>query len=390
MSELETEPRVHPRVALVLTGGGARGAYQVGVLRGLGRAFPKARFRLLTGVSAGAINAVYLALRPEPLGEASRRLAEIWRHIDIDRVVHADWSWLTRNVMRWGAQLGLGGHGPHARAFLDTSPLRETLSGFLCDEGERIGGIRRNLATDRLDAVAVATVNYSTGQTVQWVQGRDIRPWRATNRRSRQTEIELDHVMASAALPLIFPAVELEDGWHGDGGIRLAAPLSPALRLGADRLLAVSTRYLPSDEESAAPLFDGYPSPAQIGGHLMNAIFLDVLDQDIRRLERINELLDKVPVEEHGELKPIDFELIRPSADLGAMAADLVPKLPKGLRFFSAGLDGENSKSPDFLSLLMFQPDYVERLIELGERDVEARLDDLRRLLYAPDPAQSE
>ncbi|MEO1368290.1 MAG: patatin-like phospholipase family protein, partial [Acidobacteriota bacterium] len=324
---------VHPRVALVLTGGGARGAYQVGVLRGLGRLFPEARFRLITGVSAGAINAIYLALRPEALGEASRRLGEIWRHIEIDRVVKADWSWLTSNFFRWGAQLGLGGLSTDARALLDASPLEDTLRGFLCDPDGRIGGIRRNLKLDRLDAVAVATVNYTTGQTVHWVQGRDIRPWRAANRLARQTEIELRHIMASSALPLIFPAVELDDGWYGDGGIRLAAPLSPALHLGAERLLAVSTRYLPTDVESAAPTFTGYPSPAQIGGHLMNAIFLDVLDQDVARLRRTNALLEPLAPEDRGGLRPIQLEVVRPSADLGAMASDFVPRLPKGLRF---------------------------------------------------------
>ncbi|MEM6796221.1 MAG: patatin-like phospholipase family protein [Acidobacteriota bacterium] len=380
-----------PRVALVLTGGGARGAYQVGVLRGLGMTFPDLRFPILTGVSAGAINAVYLALRPEPLGETSRRLVEIWRGIEIDDVIRGDWSWLTGNFLRWGARLGLGGHGPKARALLDTAPLRRTLAGFVQDPSGQIGGIDRNIEAGRLDAIALSAVHYGTGQTVQWVQAKEgaFEPWSAPNRVARRTRLTLDHVMASSSLPLIFPAVQLRDGWYGDGGIRMAAPLSPALRLGADRLLVISTRYPRSLDEARQPVFQCYPSPAQIGGHLMNSIFLDLVDQDIARLERINELVARLPPERRGKMRLIDFDVVRPSADLGKMTENVTARLPKGFRFLHRGLGSGDPKSPDFLSLLMFQSDYMEPLIDLGIRDALARSEDFRRLLEPEDDSPS-
>ena len=384
------EGRVHPRLALVLTGGGARGAYQVGVLKGLGRAFPELRPPLITGVSAGAINAVYLAARPEPLGEAARRLADIWRQLEIDRVVKGNWAWLTGNYFRWISRLGFGAFGGDAKALLDTTPLRGLLEDILLDGGGRISGIEKNLQTGRLDAIALSTVNYGTGQTVHWVQGRDVEPWQAPNRRSRHCELTLDHVMASAALPLIFPAIELEDGWYGDGGIRMAAPLSPALHLGADRLLAVSTRYDRNASEAAVPTFTGYPSPAQIAGNLMNAIFLDVLDQDVQRLERTNRLVGRLPPDQRNGVRPVELMVIRPSEDLGKLAGDVEPQLPSGFRFFASRLGNDEGRSPDFLSLLMFQPEYVRRLINVGERDVMSQLDRLRALIYTSEETTDE
>lgn len=377
---------MHSRLALVLTGGGARGAYQVGVLRGLGRAFPHVRFPIVTGVSAGAINAVFLAARSEGLDATSRRLAAIWRALRVEEVFETNWSWLGSNLFRWAARLGLGGGGPTVRALLDTAPLRDLLGRVLCptssEPSTRICGIAENLAAERLRAVAVQTVDYGTGQTCTWVQGEDIEPWNLDRRRSQNVELTLDHVMASSALPLLFPAVSLAGSWHGDGGIRLAAPLSPALHLGADRILAVSTRYERSREEIDARSIDGYPPPAHIAGQLMNAIFLDVLDQDARRLRRLDRLVRKLPEGERAGLRPVELAVLRPSEDLGRLSADFEPRLPKGFRFLTRGLGTRETRSPDFLSLLMFQGDYVRRLVEIGERDVEARLDELDRLIH--------
>lgn len=386
-----TEHRtVHPRLALVLTGGGARGAYQVGVLRGLGRAFPELRIPIITGVSAGAINASFLASKQGGLGRLSRDLARTWLDLEIEKVVQANLGWLTGNFLRWTTHLGLGGGGPEVRALLDTAPLRRLLHGELVGRrgtGDlRIRGIRDKIDTGELRAVALSTVNYGTGQTVHWVMGKDIEPWSAPNRHSRRAELTLDHVMASASLPLLFPAVRLEDGWYGDGGIRLAAPLSPALRLGADRLLAISTRYDRSPREAEESAIHGYPPPAQIAGNLMNAIFLDVVDQDVERLRRLNRVVEKLPVEQRDGLKPIRLVVIRPSEDLGRLVNDIEARLPKGLRFFIRSLGGKETKSPDFLSLLMFQREYVERLVDIGERDVARRLPELRSQLFDPAP----
>jgi NTE family protein len=180
--------------------------------------------------------------------------------------------------------------------------------------------------------------------------------------------------------------VRLGRDWHGDGGVRLSAPLSPALHLGARRILVVSTRYRRTAEEEERPETEGYPPPAQILGHLMKAVFLDVLDQDVDRMERINELLCALPPGQRQGMAPVEVVALRPSVDLGSLAGEYEPKLPGFFRFLTRSLGTRETASPDFLSLLMFQPDYLRRLIDIGEADAEARGDELEALLTAPAP----
>ena len=370
-------------LAIVLTGGGARAAYQVGFLRCVARRMPELRFPIITGVSAGAINAAYLASHPGTMAEAAEGLTALWRDLEIRNVFRADSFSLLRHLARWGLKLVSGGSdlGPSVRGFVDTAPLRRFLSRSLPIEDGDIVGIQDNLDRDRLDAVALTTLDYATGRTVTWVQGREIRGWERTYRRSEATRLTLDHVMASSSLPLFFPAVQLGDHWYGDGGIRLSAPLSPALHLGARRILAISTRYARNPKEAAEPEVAGYPPPAQIAGNLMNAVFLDLLDQDLERAEKFNRLLMKIPPEERGGWRILDIEVLRPSVDLGKLSAEFEPKLPGAFRFLTRGLGTKQTTSPDYLSLLMFEPEYLRRLIEIGEADAEARLEDLTRLL---------
>lgn len=370
------------QLAIVLTGGGARGAYQVGVLRGIARRLPELRFPIITGASAGAINAIYLAAHPGSPREAADGLSRLWEGLEFSDVFRVDPLCLARNSLLWVARLGLGmGHlGVKVQGLLDTQPLRRMLERELGAEGE-IAGIARNLDAGRLAAVALMTVNYATGQTVTWVQGRGVATWERPVRRSRETRLRVEHVMASAALPLMFPAVQLDGSWYGDGSIRMAAPLSPALHLGADRILAVSTQYPRSQAEADRPSFTDYPTPAQIAGNLLNAIFLDVLDQDVQRLERLNSLLEKLPAEERDGLKPVDIVVMRPSQDLGRLAAQFEPRLPKSFRYMTRNLGTRETESPDSLSLLMFQADYMRRLIEVGERDAESRIDEIRAMV---------
>ena len=385
--------RAGPRLAIVLTGGGARGAYQAGVLRGIGRGLPELRFPIVTGASAGAINAAHLAAHAGSLREAAEDLCRVWESIEFSDVFRVDGWCLARSSMAWLARLslGLGQLGTKVQGLLDTSPLRRLLQrelgSFEAAETDgrnaapqAIEGIARNLETGRLDAVALMTVNYSTGQTVSWMQGRDIETWERPARRSHRTALTVEHVMASAALPLMFPAVELDGSWYGDGSVRMAAPLSPALHLGADRIFAISTQYPRSQAEADRPSFASYPPPAQIAGNLLNAIFLDVLDPDVQRLERLNRLLRKLPPEQRDGLKPVDIVVMRPSDDLGKLSAQFEPRLPRSFRFMTRNLGTRETESPDSLSLLMFQEDYVRRLIEVGERDAESRLDEIRHL----------
>jgi NTE family protein len=195
------------------------------------------------------------------------------------------------------------------------------------------------------------------------------------------TRLTLEHILASAALPMFFPAVRIGSEWFGDGGVRLTAPLSPALHLGANRILAISTRYDRSKAETAMPTVPGYPPPAQVLGSLLNAVFLDLIDQDALRLHRINELLERLPADRRDGMRIVDLLVIRPSRDLGRLAAEFEPQLPRAFRFMTRGLGTREQKSPDLLSLLLFQQDYIRRLMEIGARDAEARADALDAFL---------
>ncbi len=392
-AELADHPRPTAQandLALVLGGGGARAAYQVGVLSRLSREFPELDLQIITGVSAGAINAVYLASRVASLRQKMADLVRIWRELRTDDVFRVDSPSLGQILLRWGSRLVSGGSGaaPRTHGLVDTSPLLHFLHEAYALNGNEVPGIRENLDRGTLKALGITSLNYSTGQTVTWVQGRQIQTWERPNRRSFRTTITPTHVMASASLPLIFPAIRIGNAWFGDGGVRLAAPLSPALHLGARRILAISTRYNRSFEEADQPAIRGYPPPAQILGLLMNSVFLDVVDQDAARLERMNLLLERLPAEERRGFRLVDFVIIRPSQDLGKLARQYEAQLPGAFRFLTRGLGTRETSTPDFLSLLLFQPDYLRRLLDLGEEDAEARLPEIRSLLEAPAPSQ--
>jgi len=372
-----------PKLALVLSGGGARAAYQVGTLRFLARERPNLVIPVLTGVSAGAINASFLASHPGPLGEAAEALAELWRRLAIDDGFRTTAPSLATHVVRWLARLGSGGSplAPEIRGMVDTAPLRRLLQRELKPDAGGIPGIRRRLEEGSLESVALTAINYSTGQTVTFVQGCSLPMWERPNRVGTCASLGVEHVMASAALPLFFPAVRLDGSWYGDGGIRHAAPLSPALHLGADRILAVSTRYRRSRAEAEARATEGYPPPAQILSVLLNAIFLDVIDQDHDRLQKVNSLIDATPTENRGAFRKIDVVLLRPSRDLGRLAGEFEPRLPAGFRFLTRGLGTRQTRSPDLLSLVFFQRDYLRRLMEVGEADAERRAHELLALV---------
>jgi NTE family protein len=247
--------------------------------------------------------------------------------------------------------------------------------------GTPLRGIEENIRTGDLTALALMTLDYSTGQTVRWVQGRNFDHFEGLNRRSERTRFTVEHVLASAALPFVFPAVRIGSEWHGDGGIRLAAPLSPAVHLGAHRIIAMSTGYQRTPDDMATPLVSGYPPPAQILSQLVNAVFLDAIDEDVVRMERMNELLRKMAPHERDGLKPIDLLVLRPSIDLGKLASDYERYLPRKLKLLVRALGSKETDSPDFISLLLFEPTYTRRIIDLGESDVEARLAEIRAFL---------
>ena len=370
----------------MLSGGGARAAYQVGFLRLLAREFPHVVPGILTGVSAGGINAAYLATAQESFAVKVERLADVWTGLRIDDVFRVELRDLAARTARWGSRLLGGGKYPlsPARSLVDTAPLRELIGKLLTADGGQVPGIARSLEAGWLRAIALTASSYTTGQSVTWVQTREgcrIETWERPQRKSIQCRIGVEHVMASAALPFFFPAVEVDGSWYGDGGIRLTAPLSPAVHLGATRIMAISTRYARSREEADRPAIADYPPPAQVAGVLYNAIFLDQLDGDALEMRRLNDLITRLPPSERNGLRPIDLLLLRPSVDLGRLANEYEAELPRPFRFLARGLGTRETRSNDMLSLVMFQSDYIRRLIEIGEADAAVKIDEIRRFL---------
>lgn len=355
-------------LALVLSGGGARSAYQAGLLAGLARQLPALRPAILAGVSAGAINVAHLAAHRGTFAEATTSLVGLWRSITLDQVFRTDLAALAGGITRIAARLLSGGRAARRSdswSLLDTRPLRHFLSTHLPDDGRRgILGIDQNLAEERLLAAAVTTLDYGTGQTVTWVQGREAIPWSRGRRRAAPVRLTVEHVMASAALPIAFPAIPLAGSWHGDGGVRLLAPMSPALKLGAEKILAISTRAKRPPIERLESTLRGYPPPAHVAGQLLSSAFLDLFDQDADRLQRVNALCRAAPeaAEELG-FRVIATRTLRPSSDLARLAIPHEPSLPRPLRFATRGLGTRDTGSPDFLSLLLFLPAYVEDLL---------------------------
>ena len=362
-------------LALVMGGGGARAAYQVGVLRGLASLAPKIRIPILTGVSAGAINTGFLASHTDDFDRRVERLSDLWQSLTTDTVFRSDAYAMIKTLLMWGTRL-VGGGGKlttPTRGMVDTSPLREFLEVAFAAENGALVGVRENLARGWLKAVGITTTDYTTGQSITFVQGRELSTWDRPMRRGILTELTVAHVLASASLPLFFPAVQIGEQWHGDGGVRLTAPLSPALHLGAERILAISTRYQKSSVEADRPTTVGYPPPAQVLGILFNAIFLDMLDYDAMSLDRLNQLLREVPEEKRMGLRTTDLLIIRPSQDLSLLASRYEPRLPQPFKFLTRSLGTRETKSPDSLSMVMFEEEYIRHAMQLGEEDARRR-----------------
>lgn len=381
---------------LVLTGGGARAGYQVGALRALAEiagdtAIP---FDVIAGISAGAINGVAVAAGAEELKAACDRLRDVWCQLTPDTVFRTDTLRLASIGTRWIRDLSLGGLVGKGRInfLLDTSPLRELLRRVI-----PFTRMRRHLRAGRLRGVAVSATNYHTGSGVTFFEGAaDIRPWTRSTRIGVRARLTLDHVMASAAIPVFFPPVALDGSFYGDGCVRMHYPLSPAIHLGADRIVAVSVRHLRRPEETVARearrKTDEMPI-SEIAGVLLNAVFLDSVDSDLERLERTNRTLALVPREKLAagslEVRRIPALVLRPSQDLGRLARDEYRRFPAMLRYLLRGLGASAQAGEDLLSYLAFEPVYVRRVIELGYSDTMARRDEIREFLAGPPEAEA-
>ena len=387
MSEGNSSAELNSGQALVLSGGGARAAYQVGCLRALSQALPNYRPQILTGVSAGAINATHLAAFQGSWQDSVEALVGLWQPMRTDKVYRTGIGPMMGRMAHWGLHFVSGGRlgRKDIRGMVQNAPLRSYLQEHLAADpatGE-ICGVDQNLADGWLKALAVMTTNYASGRSEAWVDTLEETIWSGSQVSARPTSLTIDHVMASAALPFFFPAVRLRNHWHGDGGVRLAAPLSPALRLGAKRILAVSPRVKPQRPEEG--LATSYPSPGQVAGVMLNAVFLDLLDFDALQMQRINDLLRRIPQQNWGNQRQVDVMVLRPQQDLGQIARQSQPEMPGAFRFFAGGFGGRDEPTADALSMVNFEPGYVGQLIAFGEQDTHERMDEIEAFLRGQD-----
>lgn len=380
-----------PRIALILTGGGARAAYQVGVLKAVRELLPEPRknpFHIYCGTSAGAINAATMASWAENFGAGVDHLSYVWENFSAHQVYRTDFlgvlssgaSWFTALMFSW-----LTHRAP--KSLLDNAPLRQLLTDSL-----NFSRIDQAIERQALHSVSITCSGYSSGQSVTFFQGpADSQAWQRSQRVSAHVKLTADHLLASSAIPFIFPAVRVNREWFGDGSMRQNAPISPAIHLGADKVLVVGNGR--THEENARPKWVTYPSLAQIGGHVLASIFLDSLSVDIERLIRINHTISHIPErvrEGQGTtLRPIEVLVVSPSERLDALAALNTKALPWVIRILLRSIGAMSRREGALASYLLFERAYTKQLVDLGYRDAMAQREQLIKFLGIETPPRT-
>lgn len=368
------DPATKPvRSALVLPGGGARGAYQVGVLKAIAEALPRGSqnpFNIISGTSAGAVNSIVLASKAKRFRVAVAELERVWGHFHCDQVYRTDNLTMLKSSLHWLASIVLGGFLVGVpKSMLDNTPLRSLLS-----RNVRFPRIREAIENGWLDAIALTAASYDSARSSSFFQcAADREGWSRTRRAGIPTHLNLDHVMGSIAVPMIFPPVRIGNEYFGDGAMRQATPLSPAIRLGADRILVVGVRDEIADSASEPGIEPTPPSFAQIAGYMLDTLFMDGLYSDLERMTRINQLIDSIPVTERSivmsTLRPIDTMVIVPSKDLRTIAYKHRKELPFAVGALLHGIGGRKKNENRLLSYLLFEQAFTRELIQLGYED---------------------
>jgi NTE family protein len=381
-------------LGLVMTGGGARGAYQAGVLKRIGEMKRVQShgnpFPIIVGASAGAINGTALAVGSDDFVQATKLLAETWSSLEPSDIFRCDVFSQARNSLTWIMDLSFGGAlgGGNAQFLLDATPLRHFL-----DQHIDCRRIQANIDRGHLYALTVSATNYNSGKSYLFIHGKKGHPvWSRIRRVTLETSITLDHICASAAIPLVFPPVSLQTeqgtAYFGDGCIRLQQPLSPCIRLGAEKILAIGVRCenLEHIQETTPDRRD--PSVAQVLGVLLNVMFLDHLAADIEHLERLNQLIRRGQIGQAGvkaqEMRMLTALTITPSVNLSELAERYQREMPYLISYFVNSLARDAASCSDLLSYLLFTAGYTKALIDIGYRDASERIDEIEDLLYAP------
>lgn len=374
-----------PKTALILTGGGARAAYQVGVVKAVRQLLPDPAvnpFPILCGTSAGALNAASLAASAEDFGAGVDALERVWAEFHAADVYRADAVSVGLSGARWLSTFALGWltHSSPC-SLLDNTPLRRLIERNI--DFDRIEGA---IARHALHSVSITCSGYDSGQSVSFFQGRaDLEPWKRSQRFGAHVKLGVEHLMASAAIPFIFPAVRLHREWFGDGSMRQLAPISPAIHLGADRILVIGAGRRTAEAQRAQG--ERYPSLAQVAGHALSSIFLDALAVDLERMIRINKTLEKIPENLRREsgipLRPIEVLHISPSQRLDHLAARHAQALPRPVRALLRGIGAMNRNGGALTSYLLFEQAYTRALIDLGYADTMARSAEVQAFLGA-------
>jgi NTE family protein len=374
------------RKALILPGAGARGAYQVGVLKAVAEFLPKnARnpFAVISGTSAGAINAAVLASRAAHFGRAIADMERVWANFTVDQVFRTDAWTMFKSSAHWLAALIFGGLGVrNPDAMLDCTPLRELL-----ERRVRFPRIERALARGHIEALAVTASAYTSARSVTFYQSRGPHaPWARVRRIGRPTDIRIEHLMASAAVPFMFSPVKIGGEYYGDGSMRHSAPLSPAIHLGADRMLVIGVRDEHPDPEPGSQSATVEPNIAHLAGYLLDTLFMDGLYTDLERITRTNLILEQVGTDELkppiATLRPLHTLIVVPREDMRDIAARHAGELPRPLRLLLRRLGASNRSGMQLVSYLLFEGGFTRELIEMGYRDALAMEDDLRAFLY--------